>query len=70
MAITYHSEYLKLQSVFIKPVKHAFLSDNRINDQWKSLNYLSRPNLNNALEEFELFQTYLSQKNIELLYFP
>ncbi|MDA7557532.1 arginine deiminase family protein [Flavobacteriaceae bacterium] len=70
MATTYHSEYLKLQSVFIKPVKHAFLSDNRINDQWKSLNYLSRPNLNNALEEFELFQTYLSQKNIELLYFP
>ena len=70
MAITYHSEYLKLQSVFITPVKHAFVSDNRINQQWKALNYLARPNLTNAFEEYEAFQTYLSQKNIQLLNFP
>ena len=70
MAITYHSEYLKLQSVFITPVKHAFVSDNRINQQWKTLNYLARPNLTNAFEEYEAFQTYLSQKNIQLLNFP
>ena len=70
MAITYHSEYLKLQSVFITPVKHAFVSDNRINQQWKALNYLARPNLTNAFEEYEAFQAYLSQKNIQLLNFP
>ena len=39
MNSTYHSEYLKLQSVYIKSVKNAFISQDEINKQWKDLNY-------------------------------
>jgi N-dimethylarginine dimethylaminohydrolase len=70
MKTTHHSEYLKLQSVFIKPAKHAFVSDAELTAQWQELNYLSRPNFDNALEEYKMFQAYFVNKNIEVQSFP
>jgi len=67
---THHSEYLKLQSVFIKPVKDAFVSDIHLSEQWKSLNYLSRPGFDSALEEYKTFQEYFLKNNIETHNFP
>jgi N-dimethylarginine dimethylaminohydrolase len=43
MKTTHHSEYLKLESVYIKPAKNAFISDIHLSEQWRALNYLSRP---------------------------
>lgn len=70
MKTTHHSEYLKLQSVFIKPAKHAFVSDKELTAQWQELNYLSRPGFENALEEYQTFQAYFANKNIEIHSFP
>ena len=70
MKTSHHSEYLKLQSVFIKSAKHAFVSDAELTAQWQELNYLSRPDFNNALEEYEIFQACFDNKNIEVLSFP
>ena len=50
MKTTSHSEYLKLRSVYIKPAKNAFASDIHLSEQWKTLNYLSRPDFDDALE--------------------
>ena len=66
MKATHHSEYLKLQSVFIKPVKHAFVSDTELTAQWQELNYLSRPDFSNALQEYKIFQAYFAKKNIDI----
>jgi N-dimethylarginine dimethylaminohydrolase len=70
MRTTHHSEYLKLQSVFIKPAKQAFVSDAELKGQCEELNYLSRPNFDNALEEYKMFQAYFVNKNIEVFSFP
>jgi len=67
---THHSEYLKLQSVFMKPAKNAFVSDIHLSEQWRELNYLSRPDFDNSLEEYSSFQKYFSQNNIETHDFP
>jgi len=50
MKTTHHSEYLKLSSVFIKPVENAFVSNEVINDQWFNLNYLSKPDFELAVK--------------------
>ncbi|WP_347923903.1 arginine deiminase family protein [Pontimicrobium sp. SW4] len=70
MKTTHHSEYLKLESVFIKPVKNAFISDIHISEQWRELNYLSRPYFDNALEEYNRFENYFIDNNIEIEHFP
>jgi N-dimethylarginine dimethylaminohydrolase len=70
MKTTHHSEYLKLESVFIKPAKNAFISDIHISEQWKELNYLSRPYFDNSLNEYERFQKYFGDNFIEVEHFP
>ncbi len=70
MKPTYHSEYLKLKSVYIKPAKNAFVSDIHLREQWKGLNYLSQPDFDSALDEYKAFEKCLIDKNIELHYFP
>lgn len=70
MKTTHHSEYLKLHSIFIKPVKNAFVSDIHLSEQWKDLNYLSRPDFDSALEEYAIFQECLTNNGIELHIFP
>lgn len=70
MKTTHHSEFLKLQTVFIKPAKNAFVSDNELIAQWQELNYLSRPDFNSSLAEYKIFQEYFANKNIEIHSFP
>jgi N-dimethylarginine dimethylaminohydrolase len=70
MKTTHHSEFLKLESVFIKPVQNAFVSEAALAAQWQELNYLSRPDFNNALQEYKNFQAYFIGKNIETRFFP
>lgn len=70
MNTTCHSEYLKLFSVLIKPVKHAFVSCNKLEREWQELNYLSLPDFKNATEEFNVFENKLKSYNINVDYFP
>ncbi|TJY37951.1 dimethylarginine dimethylaminohydrolase family protein [Pontimicrobium aquaticum] len=67
---THHSEYLKLKAVYIKPAKNAFVSDIYLGEQWRELNYLSRPDFDSALEEYKTFQEYFLNNNIETHDFP
>lgn len=70
MRKTHHSEYLKLASVFIKPAAHAFVSNNLLKKQWLELNYLSLPNFEAAIAEYEQFENYLKAVGAEIHYFP
>jgi len=70
LKLTHHSEYLNLQSVFVKPVKIAFVSDIHLSKQWKALNYLSQPDFDNSMEEYKVFQDYFKENNIETQLFP
>jgi len=70
MKTTHHSEYLKLQKVFIKPVKNAFVSQNQINNQWEDLNYLGQPDFEASVKEYEVFEKCFTDFDIEINYFP
>ena len=67
---TCHSETGKIKSLFIKNVQQAFISDAHIEKHWAALNYLSKPDLNNAIAEYENFETILKQQGIQLFYLP
>jgi len=56
--------------VFLKPAKNAFISDIHLSEQWKALNYLSRPNFDESLGEYEAFEKCLIDENVGLQFFP
>ena len=70
MNFTAHSETGKIKSLFIKNVRQAFISDAHIDEHWKALNYLGKPNFNNAITEYENFENILIQHGIEIFYLP
>jgi len=70
MKTTHHSEFLKLESVFIKPANNAFVSDQFIKNQWNELNYLSRPDFKSAIEEYKNFSDCLRDAEAEIFEFP
>jgi N-dimethylarginine dimethylaminohydrolase len=70
MNYTCHSEIGKLKSLFIKNVKQAFISEAHIEQHWKDLNYLGKPDFGAALKEYESFQSILKKQGAEIHYFP
>ena len=68
--ITHHSEYLRLASVYIKSAKVAFESEVVLKNQWNALNYLSKPDFNLALNEYEKFESIFKENNVEIHHFP
>lgn len=70
MKATYNSEYLPLQSVYIKPVSNAFVSEAILSEQWDKLNYLSKPEFDKALEEYCVFEGGLKGSKVKIFHFP
>jgi len=65
-----HSESGKLKSVFIKKASAAFIDDAHISKHWEALNYLGKPDIAKALEEYEAFEQILKDNGAEVLYLP
>jgi N-dimethylarginine dimethylaminohydrolase len=65
-----HSESGKLKSVFIKKASAAFIDDAHISKHWEALNYLGKPNIDNALKEYDAFEQVFKEHGVELLYLP
>jgi N-dimethylarginine dimethylaminohydrolase len=70
MEFTCHSEIGKIKSLFIKNVQQAFISDQHIEQYWKQLNYLDKPDITKATEEYKNFETILQEHGAELFYLP
>lgn len=70
MIETSHTDYLRLESVLIKPVGLAFRSDDFIEKQWKELHYLNRPDLAEAIDEYKAFELLLQHQGAEILCLP
>lgn len=70
MALTCHSEFGKLHSLFIKKAAAAFKNDEYIAHQWQALNYLARPGFAAAVEEYEGFEKILQNHSNTILYLP
>ncbi len=70
MKQTHQSEYLKMRSVFIKPVSQAFISNEHLRAQWQELNYMSQPDYSIATEEYRVFESSLREAGTEVHHFP
>lgn len=65
-----HSEFGKLKTLFIKKASAAFINEEHIKQHWQSLNYLGKPNINQALAEYDAFENILKDHGAEVYYFP
>jgi N-dimethylarginine dimethylaminohydrolase len=70
MQYTSQSEYKKLESVFIKTAEEAFIDEEKLQNEWKALNYLSKPDLTGANEEYKAFKNLFAEKVPSISYFP
>lgn len=70
MNITCHSETGKIKSLFIKNAGDAFISDAHIEHHWQQLNYLDKPVLRSALDEYQKFESILQQQGAEIFHLP
>ncbi|MBS1948180.1 MAG: hypothetical protein JST47_10470 [Bacteroidetes bacterium] len=70
MPVTAHSEYGKLKLLFIKKAADAFLNDAQIEKEWEQLNFLSKPDFNNAVEEYQSLESILQQHTETVHHFP
>ncbi len=65
-----HSESGKLTSLFIKKAAAAFINDAHVSKNWEALNYLGKPIIDKAFEEYESFEKILKDNGAEIFYFP
>ena len=65
-----HSESGKLKSLFIKKAAAAFIDDAHISQHWEALNYLGKPDITKALQEYDAFEQILKDHGAEVLYLP
>lgn len=70
MSYTCHSDIGKIKSVFIKNVTQAFISNSHIDNYWRELNYLGKPSLENALKEYDSFESILKMEGAEIFHLP
>ena len=65
-----HSESGKLTSLFIKKAAAALIDDAHVSKHWEALNYLGKPIIDKAFEEYESFEKILKDNGAEIFYFP
>ncbi len=64
------TEYGRLTTVIVRHARDAFVSEEKISSQWKSLNYSGPPDLARALAEYDLFLEVLASSGTEILCLP
>ena len=69
MATTAHSEYHKLDLVYLKSITVGFVDQSHIDSQWESLNFLDRPDMGKALVEYQEFENIFNRENIGVGHF-
>jgi len=70
MQYSCQSEYLPLERVLLNPVAHSFISDKKIQAEWKALNYHACPDLEIAEWEYGGFEALLRERGIQCEYLP
>ena len=70
MATTNHNEYGQLEEVYLKRPKDAVNDQASADTQWQALNYLHRPHLEQANQEYEAFCNILKEQGTSLNFFP
>jgi len=65
-----HSEYHRLERVYLKKAMAAMVNEAKINGEWESLNWLSKPDFSQAEREYMTFEELLKSNGTAVDYFP
>jgi len=66
---TAHSEYHKLDLVYLKSISDGFVDQDHIDREWETLNYLDRPDFEKAIEEYKIFEQLIQRNGTQVAYF-
>jgi N-dimethylarginine dimethylaminohydrolase len=64
------SEHGRLRAVLVKHVRDAFISQDVVSAQWKSLNFSAPPDFEKAIAEYEAFVEILAGAGAGIMYLP
>lgn len=70
MKYTAQNEYGKLETVYIKSITDGFRNQSYIDENWKDLGYLFKPNFNKARKEYDTFKSILESYATTIFSFP
>jgi N-dimethylarginine dimethylaminohydrolase len=70
MRYTCQSETGRLKSLFLKKAADAFVDEECLAMQWKELNYLGKPDLQDAIREYEQFESFFKKIGTAIFYLP
>ena len=70
MSAGYQSDVGAIRSIMLKHARDAFISDENIDRQWRSLNYRGRPDFSRAVDEYDGFVALLERFEIEIHFLP
>ena len=69
-SLTFQSEVLPLRRVLLKHARDAFVSPERIAEQWASLGYLEMPSYDLACAEYDAFAALLERLGVGVDWMP
>jgi N-dimethylarginine dimethylaminohydrolase len=64
------AEYRRLTTVLVRHARDAFVSEEKISAQWRSLNYSAPPDFSRALDEYDRFMAIIAASGVEIRYLP
>lgn len=67
---TFQSETGNLQNIVLKTPMAAFINQQKMDDEWKMLNYTARPQLEEAQGEYAVFLQIFQNLGIEVHFLP
>ncbi len=68
--MTYQSDVEPLRRVLLKHPRDAFVSEQRVAEQWEPLNYFGMPDVDEACREFDAFSSLLDGLGVRLEWAP
>ncbi len=70
MKQTCHSETGKIKRIVIKQAEAAFQGDGKLEQEWKALNFLEKPDFKGALDEYRDFENHIRSTGAQVDYLP
>jgi len=68
--MTFQSDHAPLRRVLLKHARDAFVSTERVVEQWRALGYLAEPDFDAACREFDAFAALLEALDVTLEWMP
>lgn len=69
MKYTAQSETGALHQTYLKHIDAGFIDNSKIDREWEDLNYLSKPDLSLAIDEYNSFVQILKDQNVDVSFF-